>query len=94
MPEMPCRYGWIAAIEGIEGGHWIAPAEARRILYVPTKTLAHWASEGVISYIQSQSRGHRRYLREELEVIVAALDTAPTLWMLRDYIASKLVKEG
>lgn len=93
MPEMPCRFGWIAAVEGIEGGHWLLPGEASDLIDVPTKTLVNWGHEGVISFIQERPRGHRRYLREELQAIINALDTAPTLWMLRDYIASKLVKE-
>jgi excisionase family DNA binding protein len=90
---MPCRFGWFAAVERIEGGHWLSPGEASDLMDVPTKTLVHWASEGVISFIQHEPRGHRRYLREELEAIIKSLDTAPALWMRGDYIAGKLVKE-
>lgn len=93
MPEMPLRWGWFAAVEGIEGYHWVTPTEASNIVDVPVKTLSHWAHEGVITFIQERLRIHRRYLREELEALVQALETAPTLWMIRDYIASKLVKE-
>jgi hypothetical protein len=51
MPAMPLHWGWFAAVEGIEGGHWLSPGEASKIVNVQPKTLANWAKQGVISYI-------------------------------------------
>jgi len=92
MPEMPLRWGWFAAVQGVENGHWITPTQASDLVDVPVKTLSNWAREGVISHIQMRPREHRRYLREELEELIRVLDSAPTLWMIRDYIAAQLVE--
>jgi hypothetical protein len=92
MPGKPLRWGWFAAVRGIENGHWMSSGEASDLVDVPVKTLSHWAGEGVISYIHHQPRSHRRYLREELQELINVLESAPTLWMIRDYIASQLVE--
>jgi hypothetical protein len=69
MPEVTLRWGWFAAVQGIESGRWMRPGEAGDLIDVPTKTLGNWAKEGVISHIQMNPGEHHRYLREELEEI-------------------------
>jgi hypothetical protein len=93
MPDVPLRWGWFAAVRGIENnGHWITPTEASDLVDVPVKSLSNWAKAGVISYIQMKPREHRRYLREELEELIKVFGVTPNLWLIRDYIAHQLVE--
>jgi excisionase family DNA binding protein len=92
MPDKPLRWGWFAAVRGIESGHWMTPTAASDLLNVHVRSLSNWAKAGVISYIQMEPRQHRRYLREELEELLKVFGVTPNLWLIRDYIAKQLVE--
>lgn len=46
---------------------YVTPREAAKLLPVGTKTLSRLADGGQIRYFRLGERGHRRYLREDVE---------------------------
>ncbi|WP_168203737.1 helix-turn-helix domain-containing protein [Humibacter ginsenosidimutans] len=48
---------------------YLTPGEATKLLPVGTKTLSRLAETGQIRFIRLGERGHRRYLREDVEKI-------------------------
>jgi hypothetical protein len=93
VPENPVRWVWFAAVRGIESSHWITPGDASELIGVPPTTLRRWTREGVVSYMQWEEGKRRWYSWEELQELLTVLGNAPTLWMIRGYIAAQLATE-
>ena len=67
---------------------YITPTEAQQRYGYHTKTLSRWADDGKIQSIKSPG-GHRRYLVESLEKVVAAIDDRPIILYARVSTASQ-----
>ncbi len=67
---------------------YITPIEAQKRYGYHPKTLSRWADNGKIQSIKSPG-GHRRYLVESLEKVVAAIDDRPVTLYARVSTASQ-----
>ena len=64
-------------MEGTAGGdHYLTASQAAAILQVSPKTVSRWAAEGKIRHILTLG-GHRRFPRQEIERIRAAMGPGP-----------------
>ncbi len=52
-------------------------SEVAELFHVSSKTVVRWANEGKLSYMATLG-GHRRFLREHVEALVASLQRGPT----------------
>ena len=53
---------------------YLTPGEVARALHVSPKTIIRWANDGLIPCILTLG-GHRRFLRADIEEVVARLET-------------------
>jgi excisionase family DNA binding protein len=60
------------------GPRYLHPAEVADILHVSPKTVARWAKEGKLPFLQTLG-GHRRYPATEIRQLADELQAQPTI---------------
>ncbi len=56
----------------------LTTSEAAEMLHITSHTLRHWSDKGILKYLRTNSRGHRRYRLRDIEALLDALK----LWKL------------
>ncbi len=57
---------------------YLTPGEVARALHVSPKTIIRWANDGMIPYMMTLG-GHRRFLRKDIEAVVARMEAGVPL---------------
>ncbi len=52
----------------------VSTAEAAKMLHINSHTLRYWGDKGILSYLQINSRGHRRYRLQDIELLLNAFN--------------------
>ncbi|WP_433338201.1 MerR family transcriptional regulator [Spirillospora sp. CA-294931] len=66
--------GELALAHGIDDGTWIGVRPAVELTGLSSAQIKNWEQHGVISCLQEQQKGNRKYLREELALVAELRD--------------------
>ncbi len=56
----------------------LTTSEAAEMLHINAHTLRYWSDKGILKYLRTNSRGHRRYRLQDIEALLDAFN----LWKL------------
>jgi hypothetical protein len=79
----------------INQGQWLVPTEAAKLTQATTAQLRYWATHGLITTIHHEPGTHRRYLKQELEIVVllTAKHGKPTMQLLTMLLDAMLMED-